>query len=55
MSRFSIKKNFSNIGKVEYKMATSRVELEGAASLIYREYLLRGFILPENYKSKSKK
>jgi len=51
MVMYSIKKTFPEIGEIEYKVASSRKELEGAFALIYKEYLLRGFILPEYYKS----
>lgn len=51
MAKYSIKKNFSGIGEIEYKVASSRKELEGAFALIYKEYLLRSFILPRYYKS----
>lgn len=51
MDTYSVKKTFPDIGEIEYKVASSRKELEGAFALIYKEYLLRGFILPEHYKS----
>lgn len=51
MSKYSIKKYFSDIGTVEYKIASTRKELEGALALVYREYLKRGYISPKYYKS----
>lgn len=51
MSRYTVKKNFSGIGEIEYKVASSREELEQSFSLLYKEYLARGFILPKYYKS----
>jgi len=51
MSRATLRKNIKEIGELEYKIASSREELEGALSLVYKEYLMRGFILPKYYKS----
>jgi len=51
MPKYSLRKSFPDIGEIEYKVASSRSELEGAFALIYKEYLSRGFILPEHYKS----
>lgn len=51
MKVYSFKKNIAEIGEVEYKIASSREDLEQAFSLIYKEYLTRGFILPKYYKS----
>lgn len=44
-------KHFPTIGEVEYKIASTREELEQAAGLVYQEYLRRGFIQPKYYKS----
>ncbi len=52
MEKFSIKKNFAGVGEVEYKVASSKEELEGAMALVYQEYLAHGYILPKYYKSK---
>lgn len=52
MEKFSIKKNFSGVGQVEYKVVSSKEELEGAMALVYQEYLAHGYILPKYYKSK---
>jgi len=38
----SVLDNFLNL--IEYKAASSREELEGAYSLVYREYLRRGYV-----------
>ncbi|MCX5666690.1 MAG: hypothetical protein NTY34_00020 [Candidatus Omnitrophica bacterium] len=46
-----IKKTFPEIGEIEYKIVSSRDELEQSMALVYREYLMRGFILPKYYKS----
>jgi hypothetical protein len=46
-----ITKKIPEIGELEYKIASTREELEGAMSLVYREYMMRGFILPKYYKS----
>lgn len=51
MAKQSIKKVFPEIGKIEYKVASSREELEQSMALVYREYMVRGFILPKYYKS----
>lgn len=51
MPAVSIKKNFPEIGEIEFKIASTRQELEGAFGLIYKEYSERGFILPKYYKS----
>jgi len=51
MGETLICKNFPEIGKIEYKIAASRGELEQAFELIYKEYVMRGFILPKYYKS----
>lgn len=48
---YLIKKVFPDIGEVEYKVASSRQELEKALALIYKEFLVRGYILPKYYKS----
>lgn len=52
MEKFSIKKNFAGVGEVEYKIISSKEELEGAMALVYQEYLAHGYILPKYYKSK---
>lgn len=46
------RKKYKGIGEVDYKLASSREELEGALALIYEEYSSRGFILPQYYKSR---
>jgi hypothetical protein len=51
MANYSIKKNFANIGEIEYKLASNKEEMEGALALVYKEYLMRGFILPKFYRS----
>lgn len=51
MEEYSIKKTYAGIGEIEYKIASSRKEIEQAMALVYGEYLMRGFILPEHYKS----
>jgi len=51
MNQPSFRKDFPEFGTVEYRIASSRKDFEGAFKLIYREYLLRGFILKEHYKS----
>lgn len=51
MSQYTVKKTFSGIGEIEYKVASSRKELEQSFALLYKEYLMRGFILPKYYKS----
>ncbi|MCK9603087.1 MAG: hypothetical protein M0R66_01720 [Candidatus Omnitrophica bacterium] len=47
----SIKKNFAELGEIEYKLASSREELKEAMALVYKEYLTRGYILQRYYKS----
>ena len=47
----AIKKNIFQIGMVEYRLASTRDELEQAYKLIYQEYSIRGLILPEHYKT----
>jgi hypothetical protein len=49
---FSIKKNFPDIGELEYKIASTKVEVEGAMALVYKEYLKRGYISSDYYKNK---
>lgn len=51
MAGYSIKKTFANVGEIEYKLASTREEMEGALALVYKEYLIRGFILPKFYRS----
>jgi len=51
MPKYAIKKTFSEIGQIEYKVVSSGEELEQSMALVYREYLVRGFILPRHYKS----
>jgi len=51
MNNYSIKKTFPDIGQVEFKVATTRDEVEQAMALVYREYVERGFISPDDYKS----
>lgn len=52
MSAETIKKTFDAMGTIEYKVASSREEIESAMALVYKEYLMRGFIRQEDYKSK---
>jgi len=51
MDKREFKKNFTGVGDVEFKIAATRAELLGAFALIYREYLLRGYILPQHYRA----
>ena len=51
MSTLSLKKVIPEIGEVEYKIASSREEIEQSMAFVYKEYLLRGFILPKYYRS----
>ena len=51
MSNLFIVKNFPDFGEVQYRIASSREEVERAYALVYDEYLKWGFILPEYYKS----
>ncbi len=51
MSLPSLKRSIEHVGEVEYRIAATRDELEQALALVYREYLMRGYILPEFYKS----
>ena len=46
----SLKKTFATLGEVEYKIASTPQELEGALSLVYHEYTKRHLIRKENYK-----
>lgn len=51
MGTYSLKKEFPEIGEIEYKVASTRDEIEQAMALVYKEYLMRAFILPKYYKS----
>jgi len=51
MNEKIIKKKIPEIGELEYKIVSTREEFEGAVELVYKEYLMRGFILPKYYKS----
>jgi hypothetical protein len=44
-------KTFPTLGDVQYKIATTREEMEGALTLVYKEYAKRRLILRENYKN----
>lgn len=46
-----IQKEFSDIGTVVYKAASTKEEYEQALKLVYHEYLSRGYILKKYYKS----
>jgi hypothetical protein len=47
----SLKKTFPTLGEVEYKIATSPQEMEGALTLVFKEYAKRGLIIRNNYKN----
>jgi hypothetical protein len=47
----SLFKNIYGIGKVEFKLASNRLELEQAFGLVYEEYEARGLILAKHYKA----
>ena len=46
-----LEKNFSTLGKIEYKIASTPKEMEDALSLVYREYVKHRLIDPNEYKS----
>lgn len=46
-----LKKTFPTLGDVEFKIATTAREMEGALTLVFREYAKRRLILREKYKN----
>jgi len=47
---YTLKKTFHTLGEVGYKIATTPQEMEGALTLVFKEYAKRGLIVRKNYK-----